>query len=81
MQTPEQFDAIVLRTNPDGSTVKLKDVAECKIGTENYDIEARYKGKPIGGMASDSRPAPTPSTPLIGSRPRWLSWKNSFPKG
>ncbi|GAB7024834.1 efflux RND transporter permease subunit [Geotalea toluenoxydans] len=51
MQTPEQFDAIVLRTNPDGSTVKLKDVAECKIGTENYDIEARYKGKPIGGMA------------------------------
>ena len=51
LQTPEQFDAIVLRTNPDGSTVKLKDVADCKIGTENYDIEARYKGKPMGGMA------------------------------
>ncbi len=51
LQSPEEFDAIVLRTNPDGSTVKLKDVAECKIGTENYDIEARYKGKPMGGMA------------------------------
>ncbi|GLI40080.1 efflux RND transporter permease subunit [Geobacter hydrogenophilus] len=51
LQTPEQFNAIILRTNPDGSTVKLKDVAECKIGTENYDIEARYKGKPLGGMA------------------------------
>ena len=51
LQTPEQFDAIILRTNQDGSTVKLKDVAECKIGTENYDIEARYKGKPMGGMA------------------------------
>jgi multidrug efflux pump len=51
LQTPEQFNAIVLRTNPDGSTVKLKDVAECKIGTENYDIEARYKGKPVAGMA------------------------------
>jgi multidrug efflux pump len=51
LQTPEQFDAIILKTNPDGSTVRLKDVAECKIGTENYDIEARYKGKPMGGMA------------------------------
>jgi multidrug efflux pump len=51
LQTTEQFDAIVLRTNSDGSTVRLKDVAECKIGTENYDIEARYMGKPLGGMA------------------------------
>jgi len=51
LQSPEQFDAIILRTNSDGSTVRLKDVAVSKIGTENYDIEARYKGKPLGGMA------------------------------
>ncbi len=51
LQTADQFDNIVLRTNSDGSTVKLKDVAESRIGTENYEIEARYKGKPLGGMA------------------------------
>ncbi|MCM2264854.1 MAG: efflux RND transporter permease subunit [Desulfuromonadales bacterium] len=51
LQTPEQFGAIILRTNGDGSTIKLRDVAECKIGTENYEVEARYKGKPLGGMA------------------------------
>ncbi len=51
LQTPEQFGDIVLRTNSDGSTVRLKDVAESKIGTENYDILSRYKGKPLGGMA------------------------------
>jgi multidrug efflux pump len=51
LQTVEQFDAIVLKTNQDGSTVRLKDVAESKIGTESYDVEARYKGKPLGGMA------------------------------
>jgi len=51
LQTAEQFGAIILRTNSDGSTVRLRDVAECKIGTENYDIEARYKGKPVAGMA------------------------------
>ena len=51
LQTTEQFDAIVLRTNSDGSSVRLKDVADCKIGTENYDVEARYQAKPLGGMA------------------------------
>ncbi|SPQ02107.1 multidrug efflux system protein [Candidatus Sulfobium mesophilum] len=51
LQTTEQFDAIVLRTNSDGSTVKLKDVAVSSIGTESYDIESFYKGKPVGGMA------------------------------
>ncbi|WP_028319092.1 efflux RND transporter permease subunit [Desulfobulbus elongatus] len=51
LQTPEQFDAIVLKTNSDGSIVRLKDVAECKIGTENYELQSFYNGKPLGGMA------------------------------
>jgi multidrug efflux pump len=51
LQTPEQFDAIILRTNSDGSVVRLKDVATSKIGTENYDIQSYYKGQPVGGMA------------------------------
>ncbi|MFZ2197557.1 MAG: efflux RND transporter permease subunit [Thermodesulfovibrionales bacterium] len=51
LQTTDQFDAIILRTNSDGSTVKLRDVAESKIGTENYEILSFYKGKPVGGMA------------------------------
>jgi len=51
LQTPEQFENIVLRTNPDGSAVKLRDVATAKIGTENYDMQSFYQGKPVGGMA------------------------------
>jgi multidrug efflux pump len=51
LQTPEQFDAIILRTNNDGSTVKLKDVADSKVGTENYELQSFYNGKPMGGMA------------------------------
>jgi multidrug efflux pump len=51
LQTADQFDAIVLRTNQDGSTVKLRDVAESRIGTENYDIQSFYNGKPVGGVA------------------------------
>jgi multidrug efflux pump len=51
LKTTDQFDAIILRTNSDGSTVRLKDVAESRIGTENYEIQSYYKGKPVGGMA------------------------------
>ncbi len=51
MQTPEQFGAIILKTHPDGSTVRLKDVAECRIGTESYGTQSYYKGKPVGAMA------------------------------
>ncbi len=51
LQTPEQFDQLILRTNSDGSTVKLRDVAEAKIGTENYDLQSFYQGVPVGGMA------------------------------
>ncbi|WP_129125761.1 efflux RND transporter permease subunit [Geomonas oryzae] len=51
LQNQEQFEEIVLRTNPDGSTVKLRDVAKIDVGTENYDMIARYKGKPVAAMA------------------------------
>ena len=51
LRTPEQFNTIILRTNSDGSTVRLSDVAESKIGTENYEIQSYYNGKPLGGMA------------------------------
>jgi multidrug efflux pump len=51
MRTPEEFDAVILRTNRDGSTVRLKDVAECRIGTESYGTQSFYKGKPVGAMA------------------------------
>ncbi|MHB8836510.1 MAG: efflux RND transporter permease subunit [Candidatus Methylomirabilia bacterium] len=51
LQTTEQFEAIILRSDPDGSTVRLGDVARCAIGTENYDMLARYKGKPAAGVA------------------------------
>ena len=51
LQTPDQFDAIILKTNPNGSTVRLKDVATSSIGTENYEVQSYYNGKPLGGMA------------------------------
>lgn len=51
LQTPEQFGAILLRTNTDGSAVRLRDVARIELGSENYDAVGEFNGKPAGGIA------------------------------
>jgi hydrophobe/amphiphile efflux-1 (HAE1) family protein len=44
--SPEQFDAIVLRANPDGSTLHLRDVARVELGAQNDDSYSRLNGQP-----------------------------------
>jgi len=51
LQTPEQFRDIVIRSNADGSVLKLADVARVELGAENYDFITRYNGKPATGIA------------------------------
>ena len=56
LQTPEEFAAIPIRTNSDGSVVRVRDVARTELGTESYDIEAFYNGKPTAAMAIRQAP-------------------------
>ncbi len=51
LKTPEEFAAIPLRTNPDGSIVRVKDVGRTELGTELYDIQAYYNGRPSAALA------------------------------
>ncbi|WP_338765723.1 efflux RND transporter permease subunit [Massilia sp. METH4] len=47
----EQFSKIVLRANPDGSTVRLGDVARLELGGSSYNISARLNGQPFVAIA------------------------------
>ncbi len=51
LRTPDQFDNILLRTNTDGSTVRLRDVARTELGSESYDTVVRYNRNPAVGLA------------------------------
>jgi HAE1 family hydrophobic/amphiphilic exporter-1 len=51
LKTPDEFASVPLRTNPDGSSIRIRDVGRVELGTESYDVEARYNGKPAAGMA------------------------------
>jgi len=50
LQTPEQFEQILVKTNPDGSFVRLEDVASVELGGESYRVVARYDGQPASGL-------------------------------
>ncbi len=58
LRTPEQFGAIVLKVNTDGSRVLLRDVARIALGAENYNVDNKFNGKPAAGigfqLASDA---------------------------
>ncbi len=51
LQTPEQFANIILKTQSDGATVKLKDVARIELGAENYNARSRVNRHPGAGIA------------------------------
>ncbi|MGV8893713.1 MAG: efflux RND transporter permease subunit [Burkholderiaceae bacterium] len=56
LSTPEQFGAIVLRANADGSVVRLRDVARIEIGGQAYATSARIDGKPIAAIGVQLSP-------------------------
>ena len=47
----DEFERIILRVEPDGSQIRLKDVATLELGSETYERLVRYKRKPASGMA------------------------------
>ena len=51
MKTAQEFKQILLKVNSNGSQVRLKDVAEIGLGSENFSISAKHDGKPASGMA------------------------------
>ena len=51
LQTPEQFREIILRSNPDGSLLKLGDVARVELGAESYGSISRFNRQPATGIA------------------------------
>ena len=50
LKTPEEFGAIPLRTNPDGSIIRVRDVGRTELGTEKYGLRTLYNGRPATSL-------------------------------
>ncbi|WP_042426198.1 efflux RND transporter permease subunit [Comamonas granuli] len=77
----EQFGRIVLRANPDGSTVRLKDVARIELGGQAYATSARLNGKPSVGMGVQLSPTGNALAAAKAVRAKMTELERYFPQG
>jgi len=81
LKTVEEFGDIILRANPDGSSLYLKDVAKIELGAENSSITSFYTGKPAVAMAVFQTPDANAVAVAEEIQKRMEQLSKSFPTG
>src|SRR5499433_1328199 len=81
LQTPEEFGEIVVRSNPDGSAVRLKDVARIELGALNYQQRTRTNGNPSAIVAVFQTPGSNALEVADGIKRTMEELKGRFPAG
>jgi len=79
LETEEEFGKIVLRANPDGSFVRLKDVARVELGSQMYSIEGGLNGKPSAILALYQLPGTNAIQAVDGVKKLMEDARRSFP--
>jgi len=79
--TEDEFSQIVVRANPDGSIVRLKDVARVELGTQVYNLQGRLDGKPSAVVAIYQLPGSNAIKAAQAAKDLVAEAKKSFPPG
>src|ERR671925_256173 len=76
---PEEFGDVVVRLNPDGSTVRLRDVARLELGSLSYTQIGRFNGKPATIIAVYQTPGSNALAVANGVKSTMAQLKQRFP--
>lgn len=79
LESPEEFADIVLRANPNGSMVRLRDVARIELGSQFYSMVGRLNGKPAAILALYQLPGTNAIEAVNGVKALMERAKKSFP--
>ncbi len=79
LSSPEEFGNIVVRENPDGSILRLKDVARIELGAQVYNMQGRFNGKPAANIAVYQLPGSNALDAAKGVRAAMEQLKSRFP--
>ncbi len=79
LESEAEFGEIVLRATPDGSIVRLRDVARIELGTADYDIIGRFDGKPSAILALYQLPGSNAIEAAKGAQKMMEQLKERFP--
>jgi HAE1 family hydrophobic/amphiphilic exporter-1 len=78
---PEEFGNVIVRENPDGSTVRLKDVARIELGALNYQQYGTFNGKPAAVIAAFQSPGSNALDVADSIRKTMADLATHFPPG
>ena len=79
LQTPEEFGNIVVRANPDGSFVRVKDIARIDLGAQTYNLRSRLNGQPSAILAVYQLPGTNALKAAQGVRKLMSEARQRFP--
>src|SRR5216110_3824127 len=79
LQTPEEFGNIVIRANPDGSLLRVKDIARIDLGAQTYNLRGRLNGQPAAILACYQLPGTNAVKAAQGVRQLMEEAKGRFP--
>src|SRR5579872_6828467 len=77
----EQFENILLRTEPNGTSVRLKDVARVSLGQYQYGFESRLDDKPVAAFGIQLLPNANALDAMRAVKARMAELAHSFPAG
>jgi hydrophobe/amphiphile efflux-1 (HAE1) family protein len=81
LKTPEEFGAIPLRINPDGSIVRVRDVGRTELGTERYGSKVLYNGQPASALAVRQAAGANALKTADGVKAKMAELSKYFPSG
>ncbi|TXJ23524.1 MAG: efflux RND transporter permease subunit [Chitinophagaceae bacterium] len=80
--TPQQYKEVVLRSNNDGSVLRLKDIADVEFGTVSYDMVSKTDGRPSASIMIKQRPGSNAQEVIQTIKEKMEELKEtSFPPG
>ena len=81
LSTPKEFGNIIVRTNPDGSSLRVKDVARVELGAQDYSRSARIDGQPTAAIAIRLAPGANALKTVKLVNEKMAEQAKFFPKG
>ncbi|KRQ94207.1 RND transporter [Bradyrhizobium jicamae] len=80
LASPEEFARIVIRTNPDGSVLRLGDVARVELGAANLDRDTRYNGQDAAAVVIYQSPGSNAIETVKAVRAKLAQLEKRFPE-
>ena len=81
LQEPEEFEEIILRANPDGTSLRLKDVARVELGSQTYEFSGKYNNQPAVPIGLFLSPGANAVATAEAVKKRMEELSQNFPGG